>query len=55
MSYYFDKTPILGAGLVWCVMNFFLAQVKSHRGLIAFIERRGVNGRWFKPTYPYPF
>ena len=53
MSYYFDKTPILGAGLVWCVMNFFLTQVKSHRGLTAFIERCGVNGRWLKPATPF--
>ena len=53
MSYYFDKTPSLGAGLHWCVMNFFLTQVKSHRGLTAFIERCGVNGRWLKPATPF--
>ena len=53
MSYYFDKTPILEAGLAWCVMSHLLTQVKSHRGLTAFIERCGVNGRWLKPATPF--
>lgn len=53
MNHLFDKTPSLGSGLAWCVMNQFLTQVKSHRGLISFIERRGVNGRWLKPDEPY--
>lgn len=53
MSYFFDKTPILGTGLAWCMMNYLLTQVKSHRGLTTFIEHHGVNGRWLKPDSPY--
>ena len=53
MSYYYDRTPILGAGLARSMMRHLLAQVKSHRGLTTFIEHRGVNGRWLKPDQPY--
>ena len=53
MSYYFDKTPALGPGLAWSVMNHFLTQVKTHRGLTTFIEHRGINGRWLKAEEPY--
>ena len=53
MSFYFDKTPVLGAGLAWCVMNLLLVQIKSRRGLTTFIEHRGVNGRWLKPGTPF--
>ena len=53
MSCFYDKTPALGAGLAHSVMRFILTQVKSHRGLTSFIERRGVNGRWLKPDEPY--
>ena len=53
MSYFFDKTPSLGAGLAWCVMNCLLAQVKSHRGLTTFIEHHGINGCWLKKDQPY--
>lgn len=53
MSYFYDKTPALGAGLARSVMRYFLTQVKSHRGLTTFIEHRGVNGRWLKPYQPY--
>ena len=53
MSYYFNKIPVLGAGLAWCVLNQLLTQVKSHRGLTTFIEHRGINGRWLKPSVPF--
>lgn len=51
--YYFEKTPLLGAGLAKNMMRHFLAQVKSHRGLTSFIERKGVNGKWVNPERPY--
>ena len=53
MSYFFDKTPLLGAGLAWCVMNLLLTQVKSQRGLTTFMEHHGINGRWLKPDAPF--
>ena len=53
MSYYFNKTPLLGAGLAWNMMNLILTQVKSHRGLTTFIEKHGVNGRYLMPDTPY--
>lgn len=53
MSYYSNKTPLLGAGLAKNVMEQFLTQVKSHRGMTSFIERHGVNGKWIKPDMPY--
>ncbi len=53
MTHFFDKTPILGAGLARSFMRHLLTQVKSHRGLTTFIEHRGVNGRWLKPDQPY--
>lgn len=53
MRHFLDKTPVLGAGLAWCMMNYFLMQVKTHRGLVSFIERHGINGRWLKPYEPY--
>lgn len=52
MSFFKSKTPELGAGLAWNVMNLFLMQVKSQRGLTSFIERRGINGKWLKPDKP---
>jgi hypothetical protein len=53
MNSFFDKTPRLGAGLAWYVMNKFLTQVKSQRGLTAFAEHHGINGRWLKPDAPF--
>ena len=53
MSYYSNKTPLLGAGLAKNVMEQFLTQVKSHRGMTSFIERHGVNGKWLKSDMPY--
>ena len=53
MSYFFDKTPVLEAGLARSVMRFILTQVKSHRGLTTFMEHRGINGRWLKPDDSY--
>ena len=53
MSYFYDKTPALGAGLARSVMRFILTQVKSRRGLTTYMEHRGVNGRWLKPEDPY--
>ena len=53
MSYYSEKTPLLGAGLARNVMSQFLTQVKSRRGQTSFIERHGINGQWLKPDMPY--
>ena len=54
MSFLRRKTPELGAGLAWNVMNLMLTQVKRQRGLTSFIERRGgINGKWLKPDKPY--
>ena len=53
MSCFFDKTPALGTGLAWSVMNRLLAQIKSHRGLTTFIEHRGINGCWLKKDQPF--
>lgn len=52
MSIFKKKIPELGAGLAWNVMNLFLTQVKSQRGLTSFIEQRGINGKWLKPDKP---
>ena len=53
MSYFYKKTPELGAGLAWSAMNHLFMQIKSHRGLTTFIEHHGVNGRWLKPDKPF--
>ena len=53
MKKIYEKTPQLGEGLAWSVMNFLFTQVKRHRGLTRFIETHGVNGRWLKPDDPY--
>lgn len=53
MKNFYEKTPHLGEGTAWSVMNFLLTQVKRHRGLTTFIEKNGVNGRWLKPDDPY--
>lgn len=53
MKNFYEKTPQLGEGIAWSVMNFLLTQVKRHRGLTTFIEKNGVNGRWLKPDDPY--
>ena len=53
MTKFYEKTPQLGEGVGWSVMNFLLTQVKKHRGLTSFIEKNGVNGRWLKPDDLY--
>ncbi len=52
MSYFFNKTPILEPGIACSFLNFFLTQIKSYRGLTTYIEHRGINGCWLKPTMP---
>ena len=53
MKNFFDKTPLLEDGLACNFMNDYLTQIKSYRGLTAFIEQNGINGRWLKQTTPY--
>lgn len=53
MKHFYDKTPLLEVGLACSFMNYFLTQIKSHRGLTSFIEQCGINGKWLKPLVPY--
>ena len=47
------KIPVLGSGLANFAMKQFLTQIRHQHGLIRFIQRNGVNGRWLRADEPY--
>lgn len=47
------KIPVLGSGLANFAMKQFLTQIRHQHGLIRFIQRHGVNGRWLRADEPY--
>ena len=53
MKQFYDKTPVLKVGLACDFMNYFLTQIKSHRGVTSFIQQCGINGKWMQPTTLY--
>lgn len=47
------KIPVLGLGLAFSAMQQLLTQIRHQHGLIRFIQRNGVNGRWLRADEPY--
>ena len=47
------KIPVLGEGLANFAMKLLLTQIRHQHGLIRFIKRNGVNGRWLRADEPY--
>lgn len=47
------KIPVLGSGLANFAMKQLLTQIRHQHGLIRFIQRNGVNGRWLRADEPY--
>ena len=53
MSKFKEKIPVLGSGLADFAMKQFLTQIRHQHGLIRFIQRNGVNGKWLRADEPY--